>query len=121
MAKDQKQPKNEDVNAKADPSENQKQPKNEDAPEDETKLNAMKIMPDPIGSLKKQTEPDGDDLAEKLQDIELDEKRPLCEPSLKKGIRRLATYRVTRLDGRVELCCIEEVGPGYEYKTAVPL
>lgn len=120
MANNQKQPKNEDVSNA--PSEDQKQSKNEDVSEEETKLNASKIMPDPLGSLKADApEDEANNLVDKLSDAELDERRPLCEVSLRKGLRKLANYRVTRLDGTIEMCCIEEVGPGNQYLKAVPL
>jgi hypothetical protein len=55
---------------------------------------------------------DGDDLADKLEAQELDEKRPLCEVTKRKGgLDKLATHRVWRTDGTIELTCIDEIGP----------
>lgn len=64
---------------------------------------------------------DPEKIASDLENSELDKDRPLCEPSLRKGLKRLAQYKVWRHNGTVELCSMEEVGPGSSHLKAIPL
>lgn len=61
------------------------------------------------------------EVADEFESMELNKERPLCQPSLRKGVRKLATFRVVRLDDTVEMCSTEEVGAGETYKSLYEL
>ena len=127
MAKDQKQQKNDDAGSANAPAESkdQKQQKNDDAAAGQgNDAQGPGSDPETPGNDPLPNDPpvkSADEIASELEDKELNEKRPLCEPSLRKGLKRLATYRVWRFDGTAELCCIEEVGPATTFTKALPL
>lgn len=58
---------------------------------------------------------EAEDVAKELERTDLDERRPLCEPSLRKGLKKLAQFEVLRHNGVTEKCCKEEVGPANTY------